>query len=269
MASSGISNAAKPSSAVRDHDDFGRNQSKNMNVIDSNSLERDVGEKPVSTFSHPALEDTCPPVFNRPFQEQLELLLQWRRDVRRFRSEPVQEDLIEHLLDLTQLSPSVGNSQPWRWVKVESAAARAKIQEDFESCNEQALAGFSGERASTYAKLKLEGLGTAPVQLAVFCDRETTQGHGLGRQTMPEMLCYSVAGMLAILWLCARSKGLGMGWVSILDAPKVTAALNVPDTWQLISYLCIGWPAEEHLDPELERHHWQARQNQSRQVLVR
>jgi hypothetical protein len=39
-----------------DHDDFGLNQSKIMNVIDSKSLERDAGGKPVSTFPHPALE---------------------------------------------------------------------------------------------------------------------------------------------------------------------------------------------------------------------
>jgi predicted TPR repeat methyltransferase len=37
-----------------DHDDFGLNQSKIMNVVDSNNLERDAGEKPVPTFSHPA-----------------------------------------------------------------------------------------------------------------------------------------------------------------------------------------------------------------------
>jgi hypothetical protein len=41
-----------------DHDDFGLNQSKIINVIDSKSLERDWREKPVSTFSHPALVRT-------------------------------------------------------------------------------------------------------------------------------------------------------------------------------------------------------------------
>jgi 5,6-dimethylbenzimidazole synthase len=95
------------------------------------------------------------------------------------------------------------------------------------------------------------------------------QGHGLGRRSMPEMLSYSVAGMLAILWLCARSKGLGMGWVSILDPVQVAAALDVPTSWKLVAYLCIGWPVEEHLDPELERHHWQERQDESRKVLMR
>ncbi len=38
-----------------DHDDFGPNRSKVMNVIDSKCLERDAGGKPVATFPHPAL----------------------------------------------------------------------------------------------------------------------------------------------------------------------------------------------------------------------
>jgi 5,6-dimethylbenzimidazole synthase len=217
----------------------------------------------------PAPFQIVPPIFDHTFQEQLELLLKWRRDVRRFRHDPVDEDLIAHMLDLTQLSPSVGNSQPWRWVRVEAEASREKIRENFELCNANALADFNGSRAMAYAKLKLEGLRTAPLQLAVFCDEATMQGHGLGRRSMPEMLSYSVAGMLAILWLCARSKGLGMGWVSILDPIQVATALDVPSSWKLVAYLCIGWPVEEHIDPELERHHWQERQDESRKVLMR
>ncbi len=214
-------------------------------------------------------QDLAPPVFDSSFQEQLELLLKWRRDVRRFRRDPVDEDLIGHMLDLAQLAPSVGNSQPWRWVRVETPALRAEIRDNFKTCNAIALADFTGSRAAAYAKLKLEGLEAAPLQFAVFCDTATTQGHGLGRRTMPEMLSYSVAGMLSILWLCARSLGLGMGWVSILDPAKATATLDVPCSWQLVAYLCIGWPVEEHLDPELERQHWQDRCGDSRRVIVK
>lgn len=210
-----------------------------------------------------------PPIFDSTFQEQLELLLKWRRDVRRFRRDPIGEDLIAHMLDLAQLAPSVGNSQPWRWVRVETPALRMKIRENFEMCNAKALADFSESRAAAYARLKLEGLEAAPLQLAVFCDGATKQGHGLGCHSMPEMLGYSVATMLAILWLCARSQGLGMGWVSILDPVQVAKTLDVPPAWQLVAYLCIGWPVEEHLDPELERHHWQDRQADSRRVIVR
>jgi len=215
------------------------------------------------------LENTVPPVFDAAFRDQFELLLKWRRDVRRFRRDPINEELIGYMLDLTQLSPSVGNSQPWRWVRVETPALRAQIRANFQGCNARALSEFSRERASIYARLKLEGLETAPLQLAVFCDDATEQGHGLGQRTMPEMASYSVVSMLSILWLCARSQGLGMGWVSILDPAQVASTLAVPSSWRLIAYLCIGWPVEEHIDPELERHHWQERQDRSRDVLIR
>ncbi len=225
--------------------------------------------RPGPSSAHALTPRFVPPVFDATFQEQLELLVKWRRDVRRFHHDPVNEELISHLLDLAQLAPSVGNSQPWRWVRVESQTGRAKIRENFEACNAIALADFEGSQAAAYAKLKLEGLQSAPVQLAVFCDHATQQGHGLGQRSMPEMLSYSVVGMLAMLWLCARSKGLGMGWVSILDPGQVATALDVPASWKLVAYLCIGWPVEEHLDPELERHHWQARQDESRKVIVK
>ena len=41
--------------AALDHDDFGSNRSKIMDVIDSDNLERDFSEKQVSAFSHPAI----------------------------------------------------------------------------------------------------------------------------------------------------------------------------------------------------------------------
>jgi hypothetical protein len=51
-----LSYPAAPALDLRDHDDFGSIPSKIMNVIDSKSLERDAGGKPVSTFPRPALE---------------------------------------------------------------------------------------------------------------------------------------------------------------------------------------------------------------------
>ena len=35
--------------------------------------------------------------------------------------------------------------------------------------------------------------------------------------------------------------------------------LDVPHDWMLVAYLCIGYPEEEHLDPELVRAGWQER----------
>jgi 5,6-dimethylbenzimidazole synthase len=206
------------------------------------------------------------PTFDQEFRERLTALMQWRRDVRRFRTDPIPEHLFDALLDLAQFAPSVGNSQPWRFVRIVSAEARAAIRGNFLRCNRDALDAFSGEQARRYASLKLEGLDHAPIQLAVFCDHGTRQGHGLGARTMPETLDYSVAGMIAMLWLVARAQGIGMGWISILDPAEVKQTLAVPPDYVLIAYLCFGWPEEEHDDPELVRFDWQQRTGDGRVV---
>lgn len=218
------------------------------------------------TETAPALQ---PPGFDPGFRRRFEDLLQWRRDVRRFRTEPVDQALLDHLLGLAALAPSVGNSQPWRFVKVDDGGRRRGVRRIFTACNRDALADYAGERARLYARLKLSGLDRAPVHLAVFCDRETQQGSGLGRKTMPETLAYSVVGAVHVLWLAARAHGVGLGWVSILDPDAVRALLQVPSAWSLVAYLCLGYPEEEHLDPELERHGWQHRVDPHRFVVQR
>jgi 5,6-dimethylbenzimidazole synthase len=171
----------------------------------------------------------------------------------------VAAELIERLLSLAAYAPSVGFSQPWRFVLVESPERRAAITANFEAANRAALDGYDGERRAIYARLKLEGLSQATVHLAVCADEATDVGHGLGRQTMPETLRYSVIAAVQTLWLAARAEGLGVGWVSILDPGAVCRTLDLPAAWSLVAYLCIGWPEEEHDDPELERHGWQER----------
>ncbi len=209
------------------------------------------------------------PVFDQNFRMQLEELLKWRRDVRSFRSDAVDPQLTRHLIALAALAPSVGYSQPWRFVLVESAECRESIRTNFELCNRQALDAYSGEKAQLYAKLKLAGLRDAPVHLAVFLNQQTGYGSGLGRMTMPETLEYSAILAVHTLWLAARSYGLGVGWVSILDPAKVNTSLNLPEEWKLIAYLCIGYPQEEHPSPELLRNGWEVKLPASDMLLRR
>ncbi|WP_336485510.1 5,6-dimethylbenzimidazole synthase [Methylobacterium nigriterrae] len=196
-------------------------------------------------------------------------LFAWRRDVRRFRSDPVAEELLRACLSLAHRSPSVGNSQPWRFVRVSDRERRAAVIANFERCNAIAAAGYADAKRDRYRRLKLEGLREAPIHLAVFCDDATGAGHGLGRGTMPEMLHYSVVGAVQSFWLGARAHGLGVGWVSIVERDKVRRILAVPETWHLIAYLCVGFPVEEHLDPELERNGWQGRCEAATRLLER
>jgi 5,6-dimethylbenzimidazole synthase len=197
--------------------------------------------------------------FSQAFRNDLHALLRWRRDVRRFRTDPVDEAVLTKCLDAFTLAPSVGLSQPWRIVRLTSEAARKAALENFEAANADALAGYSGETAKQYAGLKLTGMREAPVQIAVFCDEATTEGKGLGVATMPEMLRYSVVSAIMQFWLMLRAEGIGLGWVSILDPKALCRDLEVADTWSLIGYLCIGHPEEDTELPELERLGWEKR----------
>ena len=207
--------------------------------------------------------------FGQAFRDQLGELFAWRRDVRRFRPDPVAPELIRRLLEQTGLAPSVGLSEPWRFVMVESAPARAAVLANFEAANAEALEGYSGDQARLYASLKLSGMRQAPVQIAIFCDEATQQGSGVGLRTMPEMRRYSVVCAVMQLWLAARAEGLGAGWVSILDPDRLGRDLRVAQEWRLIAYLCLGWPEEEHRDTELERAGWEDRRGVDHRVLTR
>ena len=186
-------------------------------------------------------------------------MFEWRRDVRHFRATPVDPAILDSLLATASLAPSVGLSQPWRFVTVDDPGRRQAVRSSFERCNAAALAQQAGQRAGHYARLKLAGLDEAPCHLAVFTEPEPEQGGGLGRQTMPEATAYSAVLAIHTLWLAARAAGLGLGWVSILDPAEVARALDVPGGWRLVAYLCLGVPATEEHTPELERAGWEWR----------
>jgi 5,6-dimethylbenzimidazole synthase len=228
----------------------------------------------MSARANPQVEDAATAAtratsFDAAFRVRLRDLLVWRRDVRRFRCDPLPRGALEALIELACLAPSVGLSQPWRFVIVDDANIRAAIRKNFAACNAEALAAQSHERAALYARLKLAGLDEAPAHLAVFADRSTAQGHGLGRHTMPEMIDYSAVTAVHTIWLAARAQGIGMGWVSILDPDAVAAALDVPAVWKFIGYFCLGYPQADDKIPELEQMGWEERRLSSSVTIRR
>lgn len=207
--------------------------------------------------------------FSQDFQAELSALMKWRRDVRHFKTDTVPQDLVQDCLNVFQDAPSVGLSEPWRIVQLKSDTSRQKALENFKSANADALADYDGEKANLYASLKLSGMKDAPVQLAVFCEEDTPKGAGLGVQTMPEMRRYSVVAAIMTFWLKARAHGLGLGWVSILDPDQLRTDLDLPNNWTLVAYLCMGYPQQETLTPELETVGWEARDPELTKVIER
>lgn len=208
--------------------------------------------------------------FNPDFCATLTELLTWRRDVRHFRTDPLDEALVLELLTLAQLAPSVGNSQPWRFVRVKTPALRATLADHVDAERERATSQITdATRHDAYRALKLHGLGEAPEIIAVFCDDATTAGAGLGAATMPQTRLHSVVLAIHTLWLAARARGLALGWVSILDPAFVAGTLAVPDDWTFAALLCLGHPEAVADTPELDRLGWQARLDPLAQISER
>lgn len=184
-------------------------------------------------------------------------LMRWRRDVRHFRSDPLDEMDLESLRRAMDLAPSVGNARPWRVLRVKSAAKRAAIRAIFEAENAAALATYTGDQAAGYARLKLAGLDVAPEQLAIFTVGDPKAGHRLGRRTMPVTLEQSSAMAIHALWLAARARNIGVGMVSILAPDAVEQLFDTPPDWRFSAYLCVGYAQEESDIPLLHRLGWQ------------
>jgi 5,6-dimethylbenzimidazole synthase len=183
-----------------------------------------------------------------------------RRDVRRgFLPEPMPDGLLDRLLEAAHSAPSVGLMQPWRFILVRDIEVRKAVHRIFLDANQKALTAYDGERQQNYAGMKLEGILEAPQNLCIVCDSQSSQGHQLGRRTMPETALYSVVCAVQNLWLAARAEGIGVGWVSILEPTLLRCALEIPEHITPVAYLCLGYVDEFAAEPDLERVGWERR----------
>ena len=200
------------------------------------------------------VQDTTPLIDDLP---RLERLMRMRRDVRHFSDAAVADEAIARAIAVATLAPSVGYSQPWRWIRVDDPRRREAVITSHARANERARTDAHRERAAEYGALVLSGLASAPVHLAVCCDTTTVRGGGLGRQTMPQTLRDSVVMAVYGFWLAARALGLGVGWVSILDPADVMRVLDLPAGWELVAYLAVGHAAVPSTTPELVEQGWE------------
>jgi len=198
--------------------------------------------------------------FTQAERDAVYRVIRERRDVRSgYLPRPLENDVLIRLLNAAHMAPSVGLMQPWRFIVVRDLAQRARVHEIFQRAREAAAALYAGDRRELYARLKLEALLEAPQHLCVVCDTNSEQGHTLGRHSMPEMPAYSVVCAIQNLWLAARTEGIGVGWVSILDPAAMKDLLRIPAEVDLVAYLCIGYVEEFAPRPDLERVGWEER----------
>jgi nicotinate-nucleotide--dimethylbenzimidazole phosphoribosyltransferase len=181
-----------------------------------------------------------------------------RRDVRRFRSDAVPDDVLERVLAAAHRAPSVGLMQPWRLIVIRALDTRIAVRRLAQRERLRQADKFD-ERTRQFLDQKIEGVVEAPLGVCVCCDHGDPDAQILGRGTIPDTDIYSAACAVQNLWLAARAEGLGVGWVSFYRPEDLRALLGIPARVDPIAYLCLGWPDERPVRPGLEAAGWSAR----------
>lgn len=193
-------------------------------------------------------------------RDAIHRVIQARRDIRRFSSEPIPPEILKRILGAAHFAPSVGFMQPWNFILITSEEIRRKIKDSFTETNRREAEKIQDEaRQKLYCGLKLEGIMESPLNIAVTCDSRRGAPFVLGRSPLPETDVFSTCLAIENLWLAARAEGIGIGWVSILDHDAARKLLGMPDGVRLVAYLCAGYPVEFRPAPMLEEVGWRSR----------
>jgi nicotinate-nucleotide--dimethylbenzimidazole phosphoribosyltransferase len=191
-------------------------------------------------------------------REAVHRVIAERRDIRRFRPDPVADELLRRVLEAAHRAPSVGLMQPWRLIVVRDPATRVAVRQLAQRERIRQADRFD-ERTREFLDQKVEGVVEAPLGICVCCDHGDPAAEVLGRGTIPETDVYSTACAVENLWLAARAEGLGVGWVSFYRPADLRAVLGIPPRVDPIAYLCVGWPDERPVRPGLEAAGWSER----------
>lgn len=179
-----------------------------------------------------------------------------RRDVRRFRSDPIPDDVLARILSAAAAAPSVGYSQPWNFIVVRDQEIRAKVHGAFETARAAEAEQMPTERRAQYLSFKLEGIRESALNVCVTCDRNRFGPVVLGRTQQPDTDLFSTVCAVQNLWLAARAEGVGVGWVSIVRPEDLAAIFGLPAGVVPVAYLCVGYVDEFPPEPELKSAGW-------------
>jgi len=203
--------------------------------------------------------------FNKKQSKILKDIILHRRDIRgnNFIAKKIKKKNLKKILNAGIHAPSVGFSQPWKFVVIENKKVKNKVYKNFKKSYEQSKIYFKNREL--YNSLKLEGIKETPINIAVFYKKPTKKI--LGQTSNKKMGEYSVVCAIENMWLMARSLNIGIGWVSIVNHKKVRKILGIENEYKLVGYLCVGYTKKFLNTPELESLKWEKKKELEEVVL--
>ncbi len=140
--------------------------------------------------------------------------LKSRRSIRRFKPDPIPDEVLLKILDVARYAPSARNSQPWAFIVVKDVEVKRK------------LAGIH-----PWAK----PLESAPVGIVVACNSEVSH----------ESYQVDCASATMQLMLAAHAVGLGSVWLQTLrNVKEIQEIVGLPNNYVPIAMLALGIPDE-------------------------
>lgn len=151
-----------------------------------------------------------------------------RRTVRNFEDTDVPEEKLREILEAVRWSPSWANTQCWEVIVVKDAGLKEKLKE---------IVGGTNPASKSLAK--------APVVLGL-CARLGTSGYYKEQTTTKfgDWFMFDLGIVSQNISLAAHSLGLGSVIMGLFDHDRVKSVLNVPEGYELVSLMPMGYPAK-------------------------
>ncbi len=153
-----------------------------------------------------------------------------RRSIRKFKTQPIPEDIIIKILESARFAPSWANTQCWRFVLAKEDATKNKILEAF------------SPRNPAYSSIL-----AAPLVVVAFAEKKKSGFYKGEAVTNKGDYWYMFDTALALqnMVLTAWEEGIGSVYLGLFDAEKVRTSLNIPDNYEVVAIVPFGYPDEE------------------------
>ena len=185
--------------------------------------------------------------------DELHAFLRTRRSIRRFRPDPVADEVIARILATATHAPSAHNLQPWRFVIVgaddpsaQIPSVRTRLAQALTSSlrADMTSAGAPASEIEKRITTSLRRIEEAPVIILLCRDRSAV------RADTPEehiMSIQSTAAAGTYLVLAAHAEGLGANWICwpLYAQEETREALSLPESWEPQAMYFLGYLGEE------------------------
>jgi coenzyme F420-0:L-glutamate ligase/coenzyme F420-1:gamma-L-glutamate ligase len=181
-----------------------------------------------------------------------------RRSVRSFTDDPVAEDALYRAVGSALNAPAPHHTAPARFVWVRSEEARGRLLEEMRAAwlTDLAADGWETERAQRRVR-RGQILYDAPEVVLPFMVTEGAHSYPDARRQGAEQTMFTVAAAAAVegLLVALAAEGIGSCWISsTIFAPDVVrSALRLPEAWQPLGAVAVGYPADGPLQPRQPR----------------